>query len=143
MSVKYELINPPVQLSALDRDNLFLIKISFSWFKISFFVIIYDGTSILDKSIILNTVPLLITISSPCSKRFETILKERKKSYAGTDYRTAIVSLSDNKTVATDFKSYIGQISAYAKDYIKANKDENGLINLADEAINSQEWNEK
>ena len=68
---------------------------------------------------------------------FEKILKTRKADFSNTDFRTATVSMSDNKTIKTNFETYVNYITAYIQDYTKVNKGQDGLINLADESINN------
>ena len=65
---------------------------------------------------------------------FENIIKRSRSTFDGTDFQTAIFSLSEDKTATTNFENYVQYASAFANDYIKQNKTEKG-INLAQETI--------
>ena len=65
---------------------------------------------------------------------FENIIKRSRSTFDGTDFQTAVFSLSENKTATTNFENYVQYASAFANDYIKQNKTEEG-INLAQETI--------
>lgn len=65
---------------------------------------------------------------------FENIIKRSRSTFSGTDFQTAVFSLSENKTATTNFENYVQYASAFANDYIKQNKTEEG-INLARETI--------
>lgn len=65
---------------------------------------------------------------------FENIIKRSRSTFDGTDFQTAVFSLSKDKTATTNFENYVQYASAFANDYIKQNKTEKG-INLAQETI--------
>ena len=67
---------------------------------------------------------------------FENIIKRSRDTFDGTDFKTAVFSLSENKTATTNFENYIQYASAYANDYIKQNKTKDG-IDLAEQTINA------
>ncbi|MBQ4646259.1 MAG: hypothetical protein IJB79_02810 [Candidatus Gastranaerophilales bacterium] len=68
-------------------------------------------------------------------EKFEEIIKTRKQSFDDTDFGVVKYSINESETGAQSFKNYVKYISAYAEDYTKANKADDGIINLATEAI--------
>ena len=74
-------------------------------------------------------------IIAQTQEKFEDIVKKQKTSFKDTDFGVAKYSVSNTQTGATAFENYVKYIGAYVNDYAKANKDKEGLINLAQETI--------
>ena len=75
------------------------------------------------------------TMLSGIDSTFERILKLRKDSYKDTDFQTVTYSTIGNKTGKASFTNYVDYIKAYADDFVKENKNKDGLINLSEKAV--------
>lgn len=68
---------------------------------------------------------------------FKRIVRDKRDDYKGVNFALARFSTGEKNAIGTaPFENYVKYMSSYAQDYAKANN-ENGVINLAKNAIES------
>lgn len=68
---------------------------------------------------------------------FESIVKSNCDNYTGVDFKTAKFSSGKNAIGSAKFSTYVDFINAFSEDYIKANKTQDNVIDLAEKTIDS------
>lgn len=63
---------------------------------------------------------------------FSSIIKRTKEDYKNTDFLSAKLSLNENKTITTKFKTYVDYINAYINDFNAFSKKQGKVISSSE-----------